>query len=47
MSWQIVPDAMLAMFGAPDKAAAQRAFAAALSMTKLDIAQLERAFGRA
>jgi predicted 3-demethylubiquinone-9 3-methyltransferase (glyoxalase superfamily) len=45
VSWQIVPDAMLAMLGAPDRAAAQRAFTAMLAMTKLDLAQLEQAFG--
>jgi predicted 3-demethylubiquinone-9 3-methyltransferase (glyoxalase superfamily) len=47
VSWQIVPDAMLAMLGAPDRAAAQRAFTAMLPMTKLDIAQLEEAFSGA
>jgi predicted 3-demethylubiquinone-9 3-methyltransferase (glyoxalase superfamily) len=45
VSWQIVPDAMLEMLGAPDRAAAQRAFTAMLTMTKLDITQLQDAFG--
>ena len=40
----VVPDAMWAMLGAPNRAAALRAFTAMLSMTKLDIAQLEQAF---
>jgi predicted 3-demethylubiquinone-9 3-methyltransferase (glyoxalase superfamily) len=47
VSWQIVSDAMLGMLGAPDRAAAQRAFTAMLSMTKLDIARLEQAFSGA
>lgn len=44
MSWQIVPRQMLALLNTPDKAASQRAFAAMRTMTKLDIAALQRAY---
>ena len=44
LSWQIVPEAMTAMLASPDAAATQRAFAAMLTMKKLDIALLEQAF---
>lgn len=44
VSWQIVPRVMLAMLSDPDTAAAERAFAAMLTMKKLDIAQLKKAF---
>ncbi len=47
MSWQIVPNELLAMFSQPDRAAAQRAFAAMLTMTKLDIVVLKRAYDNA
>jgi predicted 3-demethylubiquinone-9 3-methyltransferase (glyoxalase superfamily) len=44
LSWQVVPRRMTEMFASPDRAAAGRAMDAMLQMTKLDIAQLERAF---
>lgn len=47
VSWQIVPDSLLAMLGDPDRAAVQRAFSAMLTMKKLDMARLEQAFRNA
>lgn len=44
VSWQIVPEIIPQMFVSDDKAAAQRAFKAMLTMRKLDIAKLEAAF---
>jgi predicted 3-demethylubiquinone-9 3-methyltransferase (glyoxalase superfamily) len=44
VSWQIVPAAIGEMMSSPDKAAAQRAFAAMMDMKKLDIAALRRAY---
>lgn len=44
VSWQIVPEALPRLFGAPDRAAAGRAQAAMLQMDKIDIAALEAAF---
>ena len=44
VSWQIVPEPLLAMLGDPDKAAAERAQQAMLKMGKIDIAVLEAAF---
>ena len=44
VSWQIVPVAIGEMMSSPDKAAAQRAFAAMMDMKKLDIAALRRAY---
>jgi 2-polyprenyl-6-hydroxyphenyl methylase/3-demethylubiquinone-9 3-methyltransferase len=43
VSWQIVPRALSAALANPDKAAAQRAFAAMMTMTKIDIAAIEAA----
>lgn len=42
--WQIVPKRAIALFKAPDRAAADRAFAAMMTMKKLDVAALETAF---
>lgn len=44
LSWQVVPAALGAMMKDPDRAAARRAAEAMLSMKKLDIGELERAF---
>ena len=44
VSWQIVPEAMVRLFGNPDEAAAGRARDAMLKMHKIDIAAIEAAF---
>jgi predicted 3-demethylubiquinone-9 3-methyltransferase (glyoxalase superfamily) len=44
LSWQVVPRAMMDMLKSPDEARAQRAMAAMMQMTKLDIAALQAAF---
>lgn len=44
LSWQIVPTALGRLMGSADEAQGQRVMQALLSMTKLDIAALERAF---
>ncbi|HEX6376227.1 MAG TPA: VOC family protein [Allosphingosinicella sp.] len=44
LSWQIVPERMFEMLASPDRAAAKRAFEAMMTMVKLDLAELERAF---
>ncbi len=44
LSWQIVPTAMMEIMQGPDSAGAQRAMAAMLKMTKLDLAELRRAY---
>lgn len=43
VSWQIIPATLGRLLGDPDPAKAQRVMQAMLSMTKLDIAGLERA----
>jgi predicted 3-demethylubiquinone-9 3-methyltransferase (glyoxalase superfamily) len=42
--WQIVPTVLPKYLGGPDRAGAQRAMQAMLSMVKLDIAGLKRAY---
>ena len=42
-SWQITPRALLDATTSPDKAAAQRAFQAMMTMKKIDIARIEAA----
>jgi predicted 3-demethylubiquinone-9 3-methyltransferase (glyoxalase superfamily) len=44
LSWQIVPRAFLRMMGSDDSARVTRATQAMLTMTKLDIAALQRAY---
>jgi 2-polyprenyl-6-hydroxyphenyl methylase/3-demethylubiquinone-9 3-methyltransferase len=44
LSWQITPQCLLDMMTSPDKAAAKRAMEAMMTMSKIDIATLERAF---
>lgn len=44
VSWQIVPEVLSSLIGAPDRAAADRAMQAMLSMNKIDIATLQAAF---
>ena len=44
LSWQIVPVRLTELLHDPDEAAAQRVMAAMLQMTKIDIAELERAY---
>lgn len=44
VSWQIVPEPLLEMLGAPDRAAAARVNDAMLKMGKIEIAALEAAF---
>lgn len=43
LSWQITPRALVAAITDPDPAAAQRAFAAMMTMGKIDIAAIEAA----
>ncbi len=42
-SWQITPRALLAAMANPDRDAAKRAMDAMMTMTKIDIAEIERA----
>jgi predicted 3-demethylubiquinone-9 3-methyltransferase (glyoxalase superfamily) len=44
VSWQIVPTVLPQLLGGSDPAGAQRAMQAMLKMTKLDIAELRRAY---
>ena len=43
LSWQVVPDGMDEIFSDPDPGRAQRAVQAMMSMSKLDLAALQRA----
>ena len=43
VSWQVIPRALGTLLGDPDPARARRALEAMLGMTRLDIAELERA----
>lgn len=44
VSWQVFPERLLEMHVDPDRAKAERAMAAMMSMKKMDLAALERAF---
>jgi predicted 3-demethylubiquinone-9 3-methyltransferase (glyoxalase superfamily) len=44
LSWQVTPNALPEVLGGPDQEGARRATAAMLKMTKLDIAELRRAY---
>lgn len=44
LSWQIIPKALGRLIGDPDRARAGRAMQAMLTMGKIDIAELQRAF---
>ena len=43
LSWQITPRRLLQLVQSPDRATASRAMAAMMKMSKIDIAELERA----
>jgi predicted 3-demethylubiquinone-9 3-methyltransferase (glyoxalase superfamily) len=43
LSWQIIPTALPRLLSDPDQGRAQRAMAAMLQMTKIDVAALEKA----
>jgi predicted 3-demethylubiquinone-9 3-methyltransferase (glyoxalase superfamily) len=43
LAWQIIPKRLMELQADPDREKAQRAMAAMLKMTKIDIAELERA----
>jgi predicted 3-demethylubiquinone-9 3-methyltransferase (glyoxalase superfamily) len=45
LSWQIVPEALTQMLSDPKSGDSQAAFQAMLKMKKLDVAELERAYG--
>ena len=44
VSWQVVPTALYEITAGPDEAGRQRAWQAMLSMQKMDIAELQRAY---
>ena len=44
LSWQVTPERMFEMLASPDREAAKRAFEAMMTMVKLDLPTLERAF---
>ncbi len=44
LSWQVVPREVYGLINGPDPAASERAMEAMLQMSKLDIAELERAY---
>ena len=44
VNWQITPIALINAYTSPDKAAAKRAFDAMMTMAKIDVAAIEKAF---
>ena len=44
VSWQVIPRRLNELIGGPDAAAAERAMKAMLQMSKIDVAELERAY---
>jgi len=44
LSWQVIPKQLPEMLASPDRDAARRAMEAMLKMTKIEVAELERAF---
>jgi predicted 3-demethylubiquinone-9 3-methyltransferase (glyoxalase superfamily) len=44
VSWQVVPTRLYELVGGPDPAAAERAMKAMLEMSKIEVAELERAY---
>jgi predicted 3-demethylubiquinone-9 3-methyltransferase (glyoxalase superfamily) len=44
LSWQIIPDEMMEMFGDKDQAKAGRAMQAMFAMKKIDVAAMRKAF---
>ncbi len=44
VSWQIIPKALPRLFSDPDREAAGRAMQAMMTMKKIDVAELQRAF---
>jgi predicted 3-demethylubiquinone-9 3-methyltransferase (glyoxalase superfamily) len=44
LSWQVVPEELLAMYASSDRDAARRAMEAMMKMVKLDLPELRRAF---
>jgi predicted 3-demethylubiquinone-9 3-methyltransferase (glyoxalase superfamily) len=44
LSWQVTPRRLTQMIADPDRAAAQRAMQAMMTMVKIDVAALEKAF---
>jgi predicted 3-demethylubiquinone-9 3-methyltransferase (glyoxalase superfamily) len=44
LSWQIVPKQLVQLLSGPDREAARRAMQAMLKMTKIDVAELRRAY---
>jgi predicted 3-demethylubiquinone-9 3-methyltransferase (glyoxalase superfamily) len=45
LSWQVFPRRLPEMLASPDRAAARRAMEAMMTMVKIDLAALEKAFG--
>jgi predicted 3-demethylubiquinone-9 3-methyltransferase (glyoxalase superfamily) len=44
LSWQVTPDALMTLIKDPDPSKSQRVMAAMMTMKKLDIAELQRAY---